>query len=514
MFSLSGKLLGALTGIAAAAVIAAMLPAGQVSAAGTGSEVEDNDSIFKANTIVEDTEYSASFSSKDDVDYFKFTLPKSGRVAFTGTFDNSHYYAVYDSSEKVLYSNSISSDSGERRLTCDLTAGTYYLRLKSVYYTGNYSFHFAYTPANETYEESGNGTNNTFSTSNPIALGTTYTGQLARNDMMDYYKFTISAVGTMILNTSSDYSASYYIYDVNEKQLYNSSTYDKEHKFSYVLTPGTYYLEVKTTNRTGVYSFSYQFNNAAITGASASVVCGNQLDLDIINASGLKVAWSTNNTRIATVNDYGYVRGLKAGPVTVVATVGGQTLTYNVQVLYKDVSNPKEYWFLPTNYLTNQDVVKGYDGQTTFKPGNNCTRAQMVTFLWRLKGSPKPTSSSTKFKDVKKSAYYYKAVLWAVEKGITTGYSKTKFKPNNVCTRAQTVTFLWRMANKPKAGNTKNKFKDINKTDYFYDAVLWASGKGIVEGYKNGTFRPQNKCTRRQMVTFLYKYDKFVNGKG
>ena len=138
----------------------------------------------------------------------------------------------------------------------------------------------------------------------------------------------------------------------------------------------------------------------------------------------------------------------------------------------------------------------------------------MVTFLWRLNGCPKPKAKTTTFKDVKKGTYYYDAVLWAVEKGITTGVSKTKFDPDGVCTRAQTVTFLWRMANKPKASSTKNKFKDINKSDYFYNAVLWASGKKIVEGYANDTFRPQNKCTRKQMVTFLYKYDKYVNGKG
>ena len=130
----------------------------------------------------------------------------------------------------------------------------------------------------------------------------------------------------------------------------------------------------------------------------------------------------------------------------------------------------------------------------------------MVTFLWRLNGSPAPKSTSCKFTDVKKGAYYYKAVLWAVEKGITAGVSKTKFKPSGVCTRAQTVTFLWRMAGKPSIGSAKNPFKDVKKTDYFYDAVIWASNNKIVAGYKDKTFKPSGKCLRRQMVTFLYKY--------
>ena len=137
----------------------------------------------------------------------------------------------------------------------------------------------------------------------------------------------------------------------------------------------------------------------------------------------------------------------------------------------------------------------------------------MVAFLWRLNGSPAPKSKTCKFSDVMKGTYYYKAVIWAVENGITTGLSKKKFGPAGVCTRAQTVTFLWRMAGKPEPANTKNKFKDVKKSDYFYKAVLWASDNKIVAGYKDGTFKPSGKCLRRQMVTFLYKYDKAVNNK-
>ena len=123
-------------------------------------------------------------------------------------------------------------------------------------------------------------------------------------------------------------------------------------------------------------------------------------------------------------------------------------------------------------------------------------------------------TKTCKFKDVKKGSYYYKAVLWAVENGITTGITKTKFGPSGVCTRAQTVTFLWRMAGKPDPVSSKNKFIDVKSKDYFYKAVLWASEKKIVAGYKNKTFKPQGKCLRRQMVTFLYKYDKYINKKG
>ena len=193
-----------------------------------------------------------------------------------------------------------------------------------------------------------------------------------------------------------------------------------------------------------------------------------------------------------------------------------ETTSYTISIdgMYKDVKKISDFWYEPTYYLSALGVVKGYDKGTKFKPDNDCTRAQMVTFLWRLNNSPKPKSTTTAFTDIKKSDYYYNAVLWAVEQGITTGTSKTKFGPSGVCTRAQTVTFLWRMAGKPSVGNAKNKFKDVKQGDYFYDAVIWASGKKIVAGYSDGTFKPTGKCARRQMVTFLYKYDKYINGRG
>ncbi len=186
----------------------------------------------------------------------------------------------------------------------------------------------------------------------------------------------------------------------------------------------------------------------------------------------------------------------------------------NVRVIYKDVKNRSDFWYEPTYYLSDKDVVKGYDKQTLFKPANDCTRAQMVTFLWRLAGSPSPKAKKTDFKDVNSSDYFYKAVIWAVEQGITTGVSKDKFDPQGVCTRAQTVTFLWRMAGKPEPASKKCKFSDVKSKDYFYIATIWASEKKIVAGYSDGTFQPKGKCLRRQMVTFLYKYDKNVNGKG
>ncbi|MBO4578786.1 MAG: S-layer homology domain-containing protein [Clostridiales bacterium] len=246
----------------------------------------------------------------------------------------------------------------------------------------------------------------------------------------------------------------------------------------------------------------------SLNKTSAMIKSGGKLQLKAtVKGTTKAVTWKSSNTKVATVDQKGLVTGKQAGVALITASVAGKSATCKVTVLYKDVSDKNDFWFKPTNYLTEKGIVKGYDGQTKFKPDVECTRAQMVTFLWRLAGEPKPKSNSCDFKDVKKDAYYYKPVLWAVGKGITTGTSKTKFSPSAVCTRAQTVTFLWRMAGKPTIKGATNPFKDVKKTDYFYKAVIWASGKNIVAGYKGGTFKPQGKCLRRQMVTFLYKYD-------
>ncbi|MBO4579772.1 MAG: S-layer homology domain-containing protein [Clostridiales bacterium] len=248
---------------------------------------------------------------------------------------------------------------------------------------------------------------------------------------------------------------------------------------------------------------------------TASLKCGDKLTLKatLKGATG-KITWKSSNTKIAKVDSNGKITTKQAGTVTITASAAGKSAKCTVTILYKDVTNTKDFWYAPTNYLTAKGVVKGYDKQTKFKPANDCTRAQMVTFLYRLQGEPKTKSSTCKFNDVKKTDYFFKPVIWAVEKGITTGVSKTKFDPQGVCTRAQTVTFLWRMANKPAPKAKSCKFSDVKKKDYFYNPVIWASEQKIVAGYSDGTFKPQGKCLRRQMVTFLYKYDKYVNGKG
>ncbi len=179
---------------------------------------------------------------------------------------------------------------------------------------------------------------------------------------------------------------------------------------------------------------------------------------------------------------------------------------------FEDVTNKSDFWFIPTYALASKGVVKGYDNEKTFRPANECTRGQMVTFLWRLSGCPNPQSKECKFNDVKTTDYYYKAVIWGNEQGIVEGYKNGTFGPKIVCERKHAVTFMWRMAGKPKPKSKKNKFTDVKSSDYFYQATLWASENNILAGYSDGTFKPDGKCLRRQMVTFLYKYDVNING--
>ena len=154
-------------------------------------------------------------------------------------------------------------------------------------------------------------------------------------------------------------------------------------------------------------------------------------------------------------------------------------------------------------WAVDKGITKG-TSDTTFNPNGICTRAQAVTFLWRAAGSPAAKSSAMPFADVKAGSYYETAVLWAVENGITKGTSDTMFSPDATCTRAQIVTFLWRSQKSPAAGMA-NPFADVAADTYYIDAVLWAVKHNITVGTTFSIFSPDEECTRAQIVTFLYR---------
>ena len=161
------------------------------------------------------------------------------------------------------------------------------------------------------------------------------------------------------------------------------------------------------------------------------------------------------------------------------------------------------YYEEAVNWAVEQGITAGTTA-TTFSPNNPCTRAQAVTFLWRAAGSPAPENSTMSFTDVAEGSYYHDAVLWAVENGITKGTSDTAFSPNATCTRAQIVTFLWRSQKSP-ASDSVNPFTDVAADAYYANAVLWAAENGVTSGTTATTFSPNNNCTRAQIVTFLWR---------
>ena len=154
-------------------------------------------------------------------------------------------------------------------------------------------------------------------------------------------------------------------------------------------------------------------------------------------------------------------------------------------------------------WAVDKGITKGTDA-THFSPNGICTRAQAVTFLWRAAGSPAAKSAAMPFTDVKAGSYYETAVLWAVENGITKGTTATTFSPEQNCSRAQIVTFLWRSEKSPAAG-TVNPFTDVKPGTYYADAVLWAVKEDVTKGTTTTTFSPNDNCTRAQIVTFLYR---------
>lgn len=162
-----------------------------------------------------------------------------------------------------------------------------------------------------------------------------------------------------------------------------------------------------------------------------------------------------------------------------------------------------DYFYEPVLWALKEKVTSGYSA-TIFAPHMTCTRAEVVTFLWRANGCPEPKKQENPFVDVSSETYYYKAVLWAVENGITAGYTPECFAPNDTVTRAQVACFLWRAAGEPSY-TTTNPFVDVKAGAYYADAVLWAYENKITAGYHADQFAPDMGCTRCQVVSFLYR---------
>lgn len=201
------------------------------------------------------------------------------------------------------------------------------------------------------------------------------------------------------------------------------------------------------------------------------------------------------------------------GIMTFTCSVCGKTRIESIQKLipsptvknpFKDVKQDAYYYDSVLWAVNHKPQITNGTGPDSFSPDATCTRGQVVTFLWRAAGEPAPKNTRNPFKDVSEDSYYYKAVLWAIEKGITNGTGATTFSPEVGCTRGQVVTFLYRANGEPKVTAT-NPFTDVSTGQYYFDAVLWAVKNEITNGTSATTFSPNATCTRGQIVTFLYR---------
>ena len=196
-----------------------------------------------------------------------------------------------------------------------------------------------------------------------------------------------------------------------------------------------------------------------------------------------------------------YTFVMPAGKITVKAVFMDDNTMLN---FFTDV-HAEDYYYDAVLWAA-QEGVTGGTSDTLFAPNAGCTRAQAVTFLWRAAGSPEPKTLSS-FADVPADAYYAKAVAWAVENGVAKGVSETAFAPNASCTRAQIVTFLWRAQQSPTSGG-ENPFADVSADAYYYNAVLWAVENDVAKGVSETAFAPDDNCTRAQIVTLIYRCRK------
>ena len=312
-----------------------------------------------------------------------------------------------------------------------------------------------------------------------------------------------------IAHKSDGYRTEYYLdhYERGAKHFTidenNCAVFDITHFSTFVLSgTQTYVAPSRPSSSTGSTITVGKTENGTITVSPATASKGINVTITARPADGYELgsltATDANGSTLA-LTDLGngkYSFTMPDGKVEVSGTFVKKSAQTFVDV-------PENAYYAPAvNWAVEKGVTEGTSA-TTFSPDAACTRAQIVTFLYRAAGSPAVKSAVNPFTDVSASDYYYNAVLWAVENGITTGTSETTFSPNESCTRAQCVTFLYRAVG--SAATAKASFTDVSADAYYAPAVDWAVEKGVTTGTSATTFSPDAACTRAQIVTFLYR---------
>lgn len=367
-----------------------------------------------------------------------------------------------------------------------------------------YSYYPTVNEAKEAAKKAGGGTVTDLTT--PTTKTYTVTLKFANDGETTDQVLTVAENGIVILPTparSGRYAFRYWTDGTNTYNAGDAYTVTG----NATLTAVWRYTGSSSSSITSSYPVSVpRFDNGSVSVTPGSASKGTTVTLTVKPDEGYaldKITVTDKDGNRLSLSDQGdgkYTFVMPGSKVSVDASFSKIAATVN----FRDV-NQSDYYYDAVQWAVEKGITEGTSA-TTFSPDASCTRAQMVTFLWRAAGSPAPKSTVNPFTDVSASDYYYNAVLWAVENGITTGVSADRFAPGATVSRAQTVTFLYRANGSPAANGAS--FGDVAADEYYANAVAWAVQNGITTGTGNGKFTPNAPCTRGQIVTFLYRSSK------
>lgn len=366
-----------------------------------------------------------------------------------------------------------------------------------------YSYYPTVNEAKEAAKKAGGGT--VTDLTSQTAKTYTVTLKFANDGETADQVLTVAENGIVILPTptrSGRYAFRYWTDGTNTYAAGSEYTVTKEA----TLTAVWRYIGSGSSGTTSSYPVSVpRVDNGSISVTPGAASKGTTVTITVKPNDGYELSKLTATDQSGnrlSLNDQGndkYTFTMPSGKVNVDAAFSKIETTMN----FWDVKQG-DYYYDAVKWAVEKRITEG-TGANFFSPNASCTRAQMVTFLWRAAGSPAPKSTANPFTDVSASDYYYNAVLWAVENGITTGASADRFAPGATVSRAQTVTFLYRANGSPAANGAS--FSDVAADEYYANAVAWAVQNGITTGTGNGKFSPNADCTRGQIVTLLYRAD-------
>lgn len=366
-----------------------------------------------------------------------------------------------------------------------------------------YSYYPTVNEAKEAAKKAGGGTVTDLTT--PTAKTYTVALKFANDGETTDQVLTVAENGIVILPTptrSGRYAFRYWTDGTNTYNAGDAYTVTG----NATLTAVWRYTGSSSSGITSSYPVSVpRFDNGSVSVTPGSASKGTTVTITVKPDEGYeldKLVVTDKDGNRLSLSDKGdgkYTFTMPDGKVSVDASFSKIAATIN----FRDV-NQSDYYYDAVQWAVEKGITEGTSA-TTFSPDASCTRAQMVTFLYRAAGSPAPKSTVNPFSDVSASDYYYNAVLWAVENGITTGVSADRFAPGATVSRAQTVTFLYRANGSPVASGAS--FGDVAADEYYANAVAWAVQNGITTGTGNGKFSPNADCTRGQIVTLLYRAD-------